>query len=92
MTVIADNLPTFVEGFLVTLRLTLLSAVLALVLGVVLAALRVSPLRPLRGFAAVWYAFLMAVGMGLRDRRLRLPDLSTARSPAPAVSRPGRRP
>jgi exopolysaccharide production protein ExoQ len=31
-----------------------------------------------RGFAAVWYVFLMAVGMGLSDRWLALPDHSRA--------------
>ena len=58
MGVIADNLSTFAGGFAVTLRLTALSGALALAWGVVLAALRVSPLRPLRAFAATWVEVL----------------------------------
>lgn len=43
-----DNLDVFAEGFLRTLSLTVLSAVLALVLGTVLAAMRVAPAAPVR--------------------------------------------
>jgi glutamate transport system permease protein len=42
------NLDVFAEGFLRTLTLTVLSGVLALLLGTVLAALRVAPSLPLR--------------------------------------------
>ena len=52
MDVIGDNLPTYWTGFLVTLRLTLYSGAIALALGLLLAALRVSPIRPLRALAA----------------------------------------
>lgn len=58
MDVIGENLPTYLTGFGVTLRLTLYSGALALALGLVLAALRVSPLAPLRGFAAAWVEIL----------------------------------
>ncbi|MCB2177893.1 MAG: amino acid ABC transporter permease [Actinomycetales bacterium] len=51
---IAENLSTYVDGFLVTLRLTAVSGLLALVWGTVIAAFRVSPLRPLRAFGTVW--------------------------------------
>jgi glutamate transport system permease protein len=51
---IAENLSTYVDGFLVTLRLTVISGLLALVWGTVIAAFRVSPLRPLRLFGTVW--------------------------------------
>lgn len=51
MDAIARNLPVYWDGFAETLRLTLWAGAVALVLGVVLAALRVSPLRPLRALA-----------------------------------------
>ncbi len=54
MGVIADNLPAFLRGFGVTLQLTAYSAALALAVGLVLAALRVSPVRSLRIAAEVW--------------------------------------
>jgi glutamate transport system permease protein len=43
-----DNLDVFVEGFTRTVVLTLLAAVGALVLGTLIAAMRVSPVPPLR--------------------------------------------
>jgi glutamate transport system permease protein len=46
---ILDNLDLYRQGFLTTLTLAALSSVLALVLGTVLAAMRVSPVPPLRG-------------------------------------------
>ena len=58
MGVIFDNAPTYLEGMAVTLRLTLYSGLLALLLGVVLAAMRVSPLRPLRAVATVYVEVL----------------------------------
>ena len=54
MDAIVEHLPEYWVGFGATLRLTLWSGAVALVLGVVLAALRVSPLRPLRGFATAF--------------------------------------
>jgi glutamate transport system permease protein len=45
---VLDNLDAYGRGFLTTLTLTALSSVLALVLGTVLAAMRVSPVPPLR--------------------------------------------
>lgn len=58
MDVIGDNLPTYWTGFLVTLRLTVYSGALALAVGLVLAALRVSPIRPLRALAATYVEVL----------------------------------
>ncbi len=46
--------PLFWEGFRVTLLLLAVSGVLALVLGTVIAALRVSPVAAMRTIAAVW--------------------------------------
>lgn len=48
MDAVLDNLDVFGEGFLRTLSLTLVSAVLALVLGTLLAAARVSPAPAVR--------------------------------------------
>jgi glutamate transport system permease protein len=52
-----DNLPLLRSAFLTTLSLSVLAGLVALVLGTVLAALRVSPIPPLRG-AATFYVEL----------------------------------
>ena len=49
-----DNIDLFRDAFLNTLGLTLFAGVLALVLGTVLAGMRVSPIAPLRGLATVY--------------------------------------
>ncbi|GIJ77143.1 glutamate transport system permease protein [Micromonospora phaseoli] len=56
MHVFADptNFDAYVSGFLWILKLTGASAVIALVIGVLLAAMRVSPVPVLRGFGAAW--------------------------------------
>jgi len=51
---VLDNLDVFAEGFRTTLSLTLLSGLAALVLGTLLAAMRVSPVPPLRWFGATY--------------------------------------
>src|SRR5882757_588616 len=48
MNVLRHNFGTILDGFRETIALTALSAVIAIVLGVVLAAMRVSPAPPLR--------------------------------------------
>ena len=48
MSVLVDQFDVILQGFWVTIRLTALAAVIALVLGTVLAAMRVSPTPPLR--------------------------------------------
>jgi glutamate transport system permease protein len=48
------NVDVYVTGFLWILKLTAASAVAALVLGVLLAAMRVSPVPVLRAFGTVW--------------------------------------
>ncbi|MEU9127738.1 amino acid ABC transporter permease [Kitasatospora sp. NPDC048540] len=48
------NLALFRDGFLRTVELSAVSAVLALLLGIVLAAFRVSPVPALRVFGTVW--------------------------------------
>jgi glutamate transport system permease protein len=54
MSFVADNFPLLRDAFLTTLALAVLSGLCALVLGTLLAAMRVSPIPPLRG-AATFY-------------------------------------
>jgi glutamate transport system permease protein len=56
MSVFTDplNIDVYVTGFLWILKLTAASAALALLMGLVLAAMRVSPVPVLRGFGAAW--------------------------------------
>jgi glutamate transport system permease protein len=49
-----DNVELYLTGFSWILRLTLASAAFALILGIVLAAFRVSPVPVLRWFGAAW--------------------------------------
>lgn len=49
-----DNFALFRDGFLQTIELSGLSALLALLLGTLLAAFRVSPIPVLRGFGTAW--------------------------------------
>jgi glutamate transport system permease protein len=57
MTFLAENFPLLRDAFLTTLALAVVSGLCALVLGTVLAGMRVSPVRPLRG-AATFYVEL----------------------------------
>lgn len=54
MNVIFDNLDRYGSGFLVTLQLLLVSGIAALIIGTLIAAMRISPVPALRGFAAVY--------------------------------------
>lgn len=54
MGAIIDNLPLYWDGFLTTLRLTLISAAGALILGTFLGAFRVSPIPTLRALGTVY--------------------------------------
>ena len=54
MDAILDNLDAYREGFVTTLELSALSSVLALVLGTLLAAMRVSPVSTLRAAGATY--------------------------------------
>jgi glutamate transport system permease protein len=56
--IIGTNLPTYLEGFRLTLTLALVSGLIALVVGLVLAGFRVSPLTPLRALAATYVELL----------------------------------
>lgn len=54
MDALVENFPRFVDAFLVTLRLLVVSGVGALIIGTVVAALRISPVPALRSFATVY--------------------------------------
>lgn len=54
MDAVLDNLDVFVQGFRTTVSLTLLAAVGALLLGTLIAAMRVSPVPPLRWAGAAY--------------------------------------
>ncbi|WP_427018787.1 amino acid ABC transporter permease [Pseudarthrobacter sp. P1] len=54
MDVIIDNLPAYWDGFLRTLFLAVVSGIIALVVGTLLAAARVSPVAALRGFSTLY--------------------------------------
>lgn len=52
--VLANGLPEFVSGFLVTLQLVVLSFAIAVVVGIAVAALRIAPLKPLTWLGTVY--------------------------------------
>src|ERR1051325_427932 len=54
MSFLADNFDLLRDAFLTTLALAVLSGICALVLGTLLAAMRVSPVAPLRGLATFY--------------------------------------
>jgi glutamate transport system permease protein len=58
MDAVIDNLPLYWDGFQMTLRLTLVSAAVALALGTLLGAFRVSPVPTLRWFGTVYVELL----------------------------------
>ena len=59
--VLVDNFPRFWDGFLVTLQLVGVSLVIALAVGLLIAALRVQPLKPLKWAGAVYVEFFRNV-------------------------------
>ena len=54
MDVIIDNLPRYLSGFGMTLQLLVVAAIAALILGTIIATMRISPVPSLRVFAAVY--------------------------------------
>jgi glutamate transport system permease protein len=54
MQVLVDNFPEILDGFVVTLWLLLFSGLIAMVLGTVLVAMRVSPVAVMRGAATCY--------------------------------------
>lgn len=58
MNVLLDHFPEFRDGFIGTVSITAVSSVIALVLGIVVAGFRVSPVPPLRVFGTAWVTLL----------------------------------
>ncbi|MEU7010490.1 amino acid ABC transporter permease [Streptomyces sp. NPDC046332] len=58
MNVLLDHFPEFRDGFIGTVSITAVSSLIALVLGVVVAGFRVSPVPPLRLFGTAWVTLL----------------------------------
>lgn len=58
MNVLTENFSLYGEGFLGTIRLTVFSSVLALVVGVLMAGFRVAPVRALRAVGTAWVSVL----------------------------------
>lgn len=58
MDAVIEYLPVFLRGFGLTLALLLISGAAALVIGILVAAMRISPVASLRGFAAVYTEIL----------------------------------
>lgn len=54
MDAVISELPKFLSGFQMTLILAVTSGALSLILGIILAAMRVAPFASLRGFATVY--------------------------------------
>jgi glutamate transport system permease protein len=89
MDVLTENADVFVKGFFVTFQICILAAIGALILGTILAAMRISPIPPLRWFGTAYVTvlrntpltivfFFMAFGMpelGSNADLLRIPLL-----------------
>ncbi|NDZ77433.1 amino acid ABC transporter permease [Streptomyces sp. SID10853] len=58
MNVLFDHFSAFRDGFIGTLEITVISTVIACVLGIVIAGFRVSPVPPLRFFGTAWVTIL----------------------------------
>ncbi|MFI8965226.1 amino acid ABC transporter permease [Streptomyces sp. NPDC053493] len=58
MNVLLDHFPEFRDGFIGTVSITAVSSVIAVVLGIVIAGFRVSPVPPLRFFGTAWVTLL----------------------------------
>ncbi|RZU65699.1 amino acid ABC transporter membrane protein 1 (PAAT family) [Microterricola gilva] len=54
MDAVIENLPRYLSGFLLTLQLLVVSGVAAFIIGTLIAAMRISPVASLRGFATVY--------------------------------------
>ncbi len=61
MKAVLDNLPLLIKAFLMTLRLTLIACLFGIVLGLILATCRVSPIRPLRFVAGLYTNFMLNI-------------------------------
>ncbi|RLP77852.1 amino acid ABC transporter permease [Mycetocola tolaasinivorans] len=97
MNVIIDNLDRYLSGFGLTLQLFLVAAVAALIIGTIIAVMRISPVAALRVFATVYtelvrntpltlilffFAFVAPqLGLGLDYKFLAMIGLSLYTSP-----------
>jgi His/Glu/Gln/Arg/opine family amino acid ABC transporter permease subunit len=61
MEAVVANWPLFVDGFLTTIRLAILAGIIALLLGLIVALFRVSPIGPLRGLGTAFVEFIRNV-------------------------------
>ena len=59
MTIVFDHLPALWHGLVKTLGLTFFGFVIGSVIGVIIAVCRVSPIRPLRSFGAVYVGLMV---------------------------------
>ena len=82
MSAITDNLPAIGWGLLVTLVISVLSYLGALLLGSLMAILRVGPIPPLRALGAAWVTvacnipnlcLMVLIGLGLPDAGIKIP-------------------
>ena len=80
MSAILDNLDLYRQGFLTTLALAVVSAAIALVLGTLLAAMRVSPAPTLRAAGTVYVQIVRNTPLTVAPHALN----ATLRSSAPA--------
>ena len=87
MSVLIDNFPLLLRAFLTTLSYSVLAAIGAVLLGTLLAALRVSPSAPLRGLGYAYVELLrntpltvvfFFMGFGLPQLDLALPNFYLA--------------
>ena len=96
MDALVAEFPRFVEGFFGTLRISVIAAVFALVLGTLLAAFRVSPVPPLRWIGTAWVTvFRNPWGLPKAKtvwpcRRFRYPASGRADSFTPSIFRSAR--
>lgn len=65
MDAVIDNLPRFLDGFAMTLRLLAVSGAAALILGTAIAALRISPVAAFRVFATVYTEIIRNIPLTL---------------------------
>jgi glutamate transport system permease protein len=54
MDAVIENLPRYLSGFSLTLLLLIVAGIAALIIGTLIAAMRISPVASLRGFATVY--------------------------------------
>ncbi|MDI2099753.1 amino acid ABC transporter permease [Ruicaihuangia caeni] len=65
MDAIIENLPLFLRGFWGTLQLLIVSGIGAFIIGVIIAAMRISPVASLRAFATVYTELLRNIPLTL---------------------------